>query len=35
MNIKPVKTKKDYDKALKRIEEGAKDTQPANRIFLL
>ncbi len=35
MNIKPVKTKKDYDKALKRIEElwGAKENTPAGDEF--
>jgi HTH-type transcriptional regulator/antitoxin HigA len=35
MNIKPIKTKKDYDKALKRIEElwGAKENTPAGDEF--
>jgi HTH-type transcriptional regulator / antitoxin HigA len=35
MNIKPVKTKKDYNKALKRIEElwGAKENTPAGDEF--
>lgn len=35
MNIKPVKTKKDYDKALKRIEElwGARENTPAGDEF--
>ena len=35
MNIKPVKTKKDYDRTLKRIEElwGAKENTPAGDEF--
>jgi HTH-type transcriptional regulator/antitoxin HigA len=35
MNIKPIKTKKDYDKALKRIEElwGAKENTPVGDEF--
>lgn len=35
MNIKPIKTKKDYHKALKRIEElwGAKENTPAGDEF--
>ena len=35
MNIKPIKTKKDYDKALKRIEElwGAKENTAAGDEF--
>ena len=35
MKIKPLKTKKDYDKALKRIEElwGAKENTPAGDEF--
>ncbi len=35
MNIKPIKTKKDYDKALKRIEElwGAKENTTAGDEF--
>ncbi|MDX2045727.1 MAG: transcriptional regulator [Chitinophagaceae bacterium] len=35
MNIKPIKTKKDYEKALKRIEElwGAKENTPAGDEF--
>jgi HTH-type transcriptional regulator/antitoxin HigA len=35
MNIKPIKTKKDYNRALKRIEElwGAKENTPAGDEF--